>query len=259
MNTIDNIINGSSTINNGTVRSLMHYRADYADIPFVDFDEIALAEETGWTVVSTNEKDAIEKAMRQTRNSGVRRWYLRKNFAFVVDNKGRGYAAKAERGDFRSEEVFFGTKFRNYEFLVTIIPVIDIVNIGFAVLKQVRWERGGDGNEHIADGYWLKNVIGAPDEFLEDIEEVQPVEAKALRELRQIRRDFKKAVDKATAELMRLQGTEKTIPVRTFRFNEKIEVKHFDLNFFDVVDTEGDKDIWSLKTICLATNILDII
>lgn len=249
----------TSGSNNTNVRALLKYCADYKDIPFVDFDEIALAEKTGWTVVSTNEKDAIEKAMRQTRNSGVRRWYLRKNFAFVVDNKGRGYAAKAERGDFRSEEVFFGTKFRNYEFLVTIIPIIDIVNIGFAVLKQVRWERGGDGNEHVADGYWLKNIIGAPDEFIEDIEEVQPVEAKALRELRQVRRDFKKAVDKATAELMKLAKTGETVPVRTFKFNEKIEVTHFDLNFFDVVNTEGDKDIWSLKTICLETNILDII
>lgn len=252
-----NFTTTSSTVNNA--RAFNRYIADYADIPFVSFDEIALEEETGWTVVSTNEKDAIEKAMRQTRNSGVRRWYPRKDFAFVVDNKGRGYAVKAERREFRSEEILFGCKFKNYEFLVTIIPIIDIVNIGFAVLKQVRWERGGDGNEHIADGYWLKNIIGAPDEFIEDIEEVQPVEAKALRELRQVRREFKKAVDKASAELMNLSKTGETIPVRTFRFNEKIEVTHFDLNYFDVVNSEDEKDVWSLRTICLATNILDII
>lgn len=254
-NTIDNIT--SNPVNNA--RAFNKYLADYIDIPFVTFDEIALHEQKGWTVVSTNEKDAIEKAMRQIRDTGVWRWYLRKNFAFVVDNKGRGYAAKAERREFKSEEIFFGTKFRNYEFFVTIIPVIDIVNIGYMVLEQVRRARGGDKGAHIADGYWLRNVIGAPDDFIEDIEEVQPVEAKALRELRQVRRDFKKAADKASAELMNLEGTEETIPVRTFRFNEKVEVKHFDLNFFDVVNTEGEKDVWSLKTICLETNILDII
>ena len=257
MNTIDNIINGSSTINKE--RAFNKYLANYADIPFVDFDEIALAEETGWTVVVSNQIDAIEKALRQTRGTGVRRWYPRKSFTFIVDNKGRGYAAKAERREFRSEEMFFGTKIRNYEYLVTIIPVIDIVNIGFAVLKQVRWERGGDEGAHIADGYWLRNVIGTPDEFIENIEEVQPVEAKALRELRQIRRDFKKAADKASAELMQLAKTGETATLRTFRFNEKIEVTHFDLNFFDVANSEDEKDTWSLKTICLETNILDII
>lgn len=257
MNTIDNIINGSSTINKE--RAFNKYVADYADIPFVDFDEIADMEERGWTVVVSNKIDAIEKALRQTRNSGVRRWYPRKTFTFIVDNKGRGYAAKAERREFHSEEVFFGCKITNYEYFVTIIPVIDIVNMGYAVLEQVRRARGGDEGAHIADGYWLKNLIGAPDEFIEDISAVQPVEAKALRELRQIRRDFKKAADKASAELMQLAKTGETIPVRTFRFNEKIEVKHFDLNYFDVFDTEGDKDIWSLRTICLATNILDII
>lgn len=254
-NTIDTITS-SNPIN---ARPFNIYRANYAGIPFVTFDEIALEEEKGWTVVVPNEIDAIEKAMHQTRDTGVRRWYLRKNFAFIVDNKGRGYAVKAKRGDFRSEENFFGRKVKNYEYKVSIIPVIDIVNIGFAVLKQVRWERGGDGSAHVADGYWLRNIIGAPEEFLEDIEEVQPVEARALRELRQIRREFKKAADKATAELKKLAKTGETIPVRTFKFNEKIEVTHFDLDYFDVEDTEGDKDIWSLKTICLETNILDII
>lgn len=251
----------TSSTNNSSFYGLLEYRYRSKDtnIPFVSFDEIALAEQRGWTVVASNEKDAIEKALRQTRGTGVRRWYPRKQFAFVIDNKGRGYAVKAERGDFRSEEVFFGTKSRNYGFFVTIIPVIDIVNMGYAVLEQVRRARGGDESAHIADGYWLKNIIEAPEEFLEDIETVQPVEARALRELRQVRREFKKAVDKATAELMKLQGTKETIPVRTFRFNEKIEVSHFDLNFFDVVNTEGEKDIWTLKTICLETNILDII
>lgn len=249
----------SSTIDSTIVRPFNKYRADYADIPFVDFDEIADMEERGWTVVVSNKIDAIEKALRQTRGTGVRRWYPRKTFTFIVDNKGRGYAAKAERREFKSEELFFGCKITNYEYFVTIIPVIDIVNIGFAVLDQVRRARGGDEGAHVADGYWLKNVICAPDEFIEDISAVQPVEAKALRELRQIRREFKKAADKASAELMQLAKTGETIPVRTFRFNEKIEVKHFDLNYFDVFDTEDDTDVWSLKTICLETNILDII
>ena len=254
---MSNTINTSSTVN--TARAFNQYLADYIDIPFVTFDEIALLEQRGWTVVADNEKAAIEKALRQTRSTGVYRWYPRKEFAFIVDNKGRGYAVKAERREFRSEEILFGCKFKNYEFFVTIIPVIDIVNIGYMVLDQVRRARGGNESAHVADGYWLKNVIGAPDEFIEDIESTQPVEAKALRELRQVRREFKKAVDKATAELMKLQGTEETATLRTFKFNEKIEVTHFDLNFFDVANTEGDKDIWSLKTICLETNILDII
>lgn len=254
MSTID-----ITSITASTAHPFNKYLADYADIPLADFDEIADIENVGWTVVASNDDEAIAKALRQTRDTSVRRWYPRKNFTFIVDNRGRGYAAKAERREFRSEEYLFGCKFRTYEYFVRIIPVIDIANIGFAVLEQVRRERGGDKSAHIADGYWLRNIIGAPEEFLEDIEEAQPVEARALRELRQIRRDFKKAADKATKELMRLSKTGETVPVRTFRFNEKIEVTHFDLDFFDVVDTEGDKDVWSLRTICLETNILDII
>lgn len=249
----------TSSINPVTMREFDKYRANYAGIPFVSFDDIVLEEELGWTVVASNEGDAMRAAMRSTRGTDIRRFYPRKAFVFAMDNKGRGYAIKAERGDFRREETFFGCKVKNYEYKVFIIPVIDIVNIGFAVLKQVHWERGGDGEAHIADGYWLRNVIGAPDEFLEDIEEVQPVEARALRELRQIRRDFKKAADKATKELRKLAKTGESVTLRTFYFNEKIEVKHFDLDFFDVEDTEGDTDVWSLKTICLETNILDII
>lgn len=252
-------ITSINNINNNIDRAFNKYLADYADIPCADFDEIADIENVGWTVVACNDTEAIAKALRQTRDTGVRRWYPRKNFTFIVDNKGRGYAAKAEQKELRSEEILFGCKFKTYEYFVSIIPVIDIANIGFAVLEQVRRQRGGDEGAHVADGYWLRNIIGAPEEFLADIEAVQPVEVRALRELRQIRRDFKKAADKATEELMKLAKTDETVTLRTFKFHEKIEVAHFDLNYFEVVDTEGDKDIWSLRTICLATNILDII
>lgn len=251
-------ITNSNTID--TNRTFNKYRIIYGDIPFVTFDEIAAIEQRGWTVVALQELGAIDMAMRQTRNTGVWGWYPRKNFAFIVDHKGCGYAAKAERGESCGEEHFRGgSKSKKYEYFVKIIPVIDIANIGFAVLQQVRRQRGGDGNGHVADGYWLKNIVEAPDEFLEDIKEVQPVEAHALRELRQIRRDFKSAFAKATYELRELTRTDETIPVRTFRFNTKIEVTHFDLNYFKVVDDEGDEDTWSSKTICLETNILDII
>ena len=255
----NNITTITNLINPNPMREFDKYRANYAGIPFVSFDDIVLEEERGWTVVASNEIDAIEAAMRQLRGCSVRHQYLRKNFMFITDKHGRGYAARARRGEFHHEELFFGCKVKKYEYFVTIIPVIDIVNIGFAVLKQVRWERGGNGGEHVADGYWLRNVIGAPEEFLEEIENTQPVEARALRELRQIRREFKKAADKATKELRKLAKTGESVTLRTFYFNEKIEVKYFDIDYFDVEDTEGEKDIWSLKTICLETNILDII
>lgn len=243
-------------ITSSNLRSLI---SDLNDVRDANFDELVITDEYRVDIAEANsDHNAIERALYRTRRTMVHQWHDHKELTFIVDNKGRGYVAKAIRGEFVRSEKLFGIEYRLYGYKIYIIPAIDVANLGFAVLDEVLRARG-ERSAHVADGCFLGDIIITPEEWLNDIQSTQPVEVRALRELKHTRKECSKAARKAALELRALEATGETVELRTLKYEEPIKVTWAAKDLFKVEDSEGNKDMWSLKTICLQTDILDII
>lgn len=243
-------------ITRSNLRNLIN---DLNDVRDASFDELVITDEYGINIAeAVDAHAAIERALYRTRRTMVHQWHDHKELTFLVDSKRRGYVAKAIRGEFVRSEKLFGIEYRHYDYKVWIIPAIDIANLGFAVLDEALRARG-EHSAHVADGCFLGDIITTPEEWLNDIQSTQPVEVRALRELKHTRKECSKAARKAALELRALEATGETVELRTLKHEEPIKVTWAAKDSFKVEDSEGNKDVWSLKTICLHTNILDII
>lgn len=250
----------SNPITNISRNNLKNLIDNMNDVRDAVFDELVITDEYSVNIAeAVDAHAAIERALYRTRRTMVRQWHDHKELTFFMDDAQRGYVAKAIRGDFVRSEMLFGIIYKLYSYKVYIIPAIDVANFGFAVLDEVRRARFTDHCAHVADGYWLGDVIIAPEEWLDDVNKAQPVETRALRELKQLRKEFSKASRKAALELRALEATGETVQLRTLKHEEPIKVTWVGEDLFEVEDSDGLKGIWSLKTVALHTNILDII
>lgn len=248
-----------STITTTSSSNLMNIISNLNDVRDASFEELVITDEYCINIAeAVDAHAAIERAHYRTRRTMVRQWHDHKEFNFFVDGKGQGYVAKASRGDFVRYETLFGIKYSLYSYKVYIAPAIDVANLGFAVLDELRRARG-EQSAHVADGCFLGDVIIAPEEWLKAISKKQPVEYRALRELKQTRKECSQAARKAALELRALKATGETAVFRTLKDEEPVKITCITKDIFGVEDSEGNKGIWSLRDICLHTNILDII
>ena len=218
----------------------------------VTFDNIA----TSTTVekVSTY-KDAISSAVC---------WYQtiidHKGLYFVVSHSGKGFVAKVAKGDscgYNREGIEL------YNYTVAFASSTDIANSAFVALSAVRAARGRAFEEHVADGWYLRGVIDAPEEWLEAIRKAQPEEAHALKELKELQKACAEAGRKATKSLRALEATREAVRFRTLDTQEKVtfswKASSLGEDLFRADDRDGVSSVWTLRDICLKTDILDII
>lgn len=210
----------------------------------VKFDNIASRTES---VLAPNPLDAIDDCVFACKNI-----IEHKGLYFVVNQYGNGYVAKAAKGD------FFGLDYK-----VTIVTATAVANAAFVALAAVRAERGRAFEEHATDGWYLRDIIDAPQEWLDAIQKAQPEEARALKGLKELQERCAVAGKKASLSLRALEATGETVELRTLDTQEKLsftwDFSYKGEEYFKVEDDHGVSDLWSLRDICLKTNILDII
>lgn len=225
----------------------------------VKFDSIA----TSTTVVKkvSSYEDAISSAVC---------WYQtiidHNGLHFVVSQSGEGFVAKVAKGDSCGYGVYDREGIELYNYSVAFASATDIANAAYVALTAVRAARGRAFEEHVADGWFLRGVIDAPEEWLEAIRKAQPEEAKALAELKKLQKACAVAGRKAALSLRALEATGEAVRFRTLDTQEKMTFSRRSRNgsnleedFFYAVDKDGKAEIWSLRDICLRTDILDII
>lgn len=221
----------------------------------VTFDSIA----TSATVEKVSSyEDAISSAVC---------WYQsildHKGLYFVVSHSGKGFVAKVAKGDSCGYGGYDreGTEMFNFE--VAFASATDIANAAYVALTAVRAARGRAFEEHTADGWYLRQVIDAPDEWLDAIQKAQPEEARALKGLKELQKACAEAGRKATKSLRALEATREPIRFRTLDTKEKMtfswKASSLGEDLFRAVDKDGRAETWSLREICLRTDILDII
>lgn len=183
-----------------------------------------------------------------------------KGLSFVVSQSGKGFVAKVAKGDscgYNRE----GVELFDYD--VTVASSTDIANSAFVALSAVRAARGRAFEQHTADGWYLRGVIDAPEEWLEAIHKAQPAEAIALKELKELQKDCAVAGRKATLSLRALEATREAVRFRTLDTQEKVtfswKASNLGEDLFRADDKDGRSSVWTLRDICLKTNILDII
>lgn len=218
----------------------------------VTFDNIA----TSTTVEKVSDyKDAIRSAVC---------WYQtiidHKGLYFVVTQSGKGFVTKVAKGDsygYNREGVEL------FDFEVAFVSATDIANSAFVALSAVRAERGRAFEQHVADGWYLRNVIDAPEEWLNAISKAQPQEAHALKELKELKMACAEAGRKATKSLRALEATREAVRFRTLDTKEKVtfswKASSLGEDLFRADDRNGVSSVWTLRDICLRTDILDII
>ena len=218
----------------------------------VTFDNIA----TSTTVEKVSSyKDAISSAVC---------WYQtiidHKGLYFVVSHSGKGFVAKVAKGDscgYNREGIEL------YNYTVAFASSTDIANSAFVALSAVRAARGRAFEEHVADGWYLRGVIDAPEEWLEAIRKAQPEEAHALKELKELQKACAEAGRKATKSLRALEATREAVRFRTLDTQEKVtfswKASSLGEDLFRADDRNGVSSVWTLRDICLRTDILDII
>lgn len=206
-------------------------------------------------VLTFDHKDAIRTAI-----FGGKDIYDHKSLQFVVDCYGEGYVTKVVKGDFYG---YNAEGVAEYDYEVTAVTATDIANAATIALTEVRAERGRAFEQHVADGWYCRDVIDAPTEWLDAIAKKQPAEAKVLKELKELQKSCTLAGRKATLSLRALEATGETVELRTLDKNVPLAVTwDFSFNdeaYFHVEDDHGVTDLWTLRDICLETNILDII
>ena len=218
----------------------------------VTFDNIA----TSTTVKKvSNYKDAIGCVV-----CGCQTLVDHKGLYFVVSQSGKGFVAKVAKGDscgHNREGVAL------YDYEVTVASATDIANSAFVALSAVRAARGRAFEEHVADGWYLRGVIDAPEEWLKAIQKAQPAEALALKELKELQKDCAEAGRKATKSLRALEATREAVRFRTLDTQEKVtfswKASSLGEDLFRADDKDGRSSVWTLRDICLRTNILDVI
>lgn len=210
----------------------------------VKFDNIASRTES---VLASNPLDAIDDCVFACKNI-----IEHKGLYFVVNQYGNGYVAKAAKGD------FFGLDYK-----VTIVTATAVANAAFVALAAVRAERGRAFEEHVADGWYLRDIIDAPDEWLDAIAKKQPQEARALKELKELQMACAEAGRKAAKSLRALEATGESVELRTLDSQELLSFTWKDSykgeTCFRAEDDCGRTETWTLRDVCLRTNILDII
>ena len=207
------------------------------------------------SVFDTDYKEAIRTAIH-----GGKTIIDHRDMYFVVDCFGNGYVTKVVQGDFYGYDRE-GVALHDFE--VTILTATDVANAAFASLAEVRAARGRAFEEHVADGWYLRSVIDAPDEWLDAIAKKQPEEARALKELKELQGQCALQGRKAALSLRALEASGEAVELRTLDTKELLSFKWdfaFDSEaYFVAKDDHGVSDLWSLRDICLKTNILDII
>ena len=218
----------------------------------VTFDNIA----TSTTVEKvSNYKDAISCAV-----CGQEAIIDHKGLYFVVTHSGKGFVAKVTQGDscgYNREGIEL------YNYTVAFASSTEIANSAFVALSAVRAARGRAFEGHVADGWYLRGVIDAPAEWLDAIQKAQPEEAKALKELKELQMACAEAGRKATKSLRALEATREAVRFRTLDTQEKVtfswKASSLGEDLFRADDRDGVSSVWTLRDICLKTNILDII
>lgn len=207
------------------------------------------------SVLAPNQQEAIRDAVFGGNNIIDHR-----DLHFVVNIHGHGFVTKVVKGDFYgydSEGVAI------YDYEVTVLTASAIAHNAFASLAEVRAARGRAYEKHAADGWYLRDVIDAPDEWLNAIQKKQPEEARALRELKELQKQCAVAGRKASLSLQALEATGESVELRTLDTQELLSFSWdfaFDTEaYFVAEDVHGVTNMWSLRDICLKTNILDII
>lgn len=218
----------------------------------VTFDNIA----TSTTVEKVSDyKDAIRCVV-----CGCQTFLDHKGLHFVVTQSGKGFVAKVAKGDscgYNREGIEL------YNYTVAFASSTDIANSAFVALSAVRAARGRAFEEHVADGWYLRGVIDAPEEWLNAISKAQPQEAHALRELKELQMACAEAGRKATKSLRALEATREAVRFRTLDTKEKVtfswKASSLGEDLFRADDRNGVSSVWTLRDICLRTDILDII
>lgn len=207
------------------------------------------------SVLTSDYKDAICTAI-----FGGKTIIDHKDMFFVVDIYGNGYVAKVVQGDFYGYDA---EGVAMYDFEVTVLTATDVANSGFAAVAEVRAARGRAFEKHVTDGWYLRGVIDAPEAWLDAIAKAQPEEARALRELKELQRQCALQGRKAALSLRALEATGESVELRTLDSQELLSFTWKDSykgeTCFRAEDDRGRMETWSLRDICLRTNILDII
>lgn len=207
------------------------------------------------SVLTSDYKDAISTAI-----FGGKTIIGHRDMYFVVDCFGYGYVTKVAQGDFYGYDRE-GVALHDFE--VTIVTATDVANTAFASLAEVRAARGRAFEKHTADGWYLRSIIDAPDEWLDAIAKKQPEEARALKELKELQKQCAVAGRKASLSLRALEASGEAVELRTLDTHEVLSFTWdfaFDTEaYFVAKNDHGATDLWSLRDICLKTNILDII
>ena len=219
----------------------------------INFNNIAPSSTT--SVLTSDYKDAISTAVFGGRNIIDHR-----GLQFVVNGHGNGYVTKVVKGDFYG---YNAEGVAEYDYEVTAVTATDIANAAIIALTEVRAARGRAFEQHVADGWYLRDIIDAPQEWLDAIAKKQPAEARTLKELKELQKSCATAGRKASLSLRALEATGETVELRTLDKNVPLTVtwkySFDDEAYFYIEDDHGVSDTWSLRDICLRTNILDII
>lgn len=186
-----------------------------------------------------------------------------KGLYFVVSRSGKGFVAKVAKGDSCGYGHYDREGVELFDYEVAFVSATALANSAFVALTAVRAARGRAFEQHTADGWYLRSVIDAPQEWLDAIQKAQPEEARALRELKDLQKACAEAGRKATLSLRALERTREPIRFRTLDTKEKVtftwKASSLGEDLFRAVDKDGRAETWSLRDICLRTDILDII
>ena len=164
------------------------------------------------SVLTYDYKDAISTAI-----FGGKTIIGHRDMYFVVDCFGYGYVTKVAQGDFYGYD---REGVALHDFKVTIVTATDVANTAFASLAEVRAARGRAFEKHTADGWYLRSIIDAPDEWLDAIAKKQPEEARALKELKELQKQCAVAGRKASLSLRALEASGEAVELRTLDTHE---------------------------------------
>lgn len=210
------------------------------------------------SVLASNYLEAIRDAVW-----GYKTVVYHNGLRFVVTHSGEGFVTKVTKGDFYGYQGEGDDCVATYDYELTVVSATDIANAAFVALTEVRAARGRAFEEHAADGWYLRGIIDAPTEWLDAIQKAQPEEARALKGLKELQERCAVAGKKASLSLRALEATGETVELRTLDTHEKLsfswDYSYQGEEFFRAEDADGRSSTWTLRDICLRTNILDII